>query len=145
MKNILFFCAPSHDSSVRNLVCTSSGGVPTIVGQWLKVVLKRGSLNNAISLMSFCRTMEGVPFMERSSKIASRRCPTTTGSPITTRRFAMLVLLYSSQSADDNDTRTIYNFICHVKTKLRAIWSCIQYYRICMGVAAFSMYIISSM
>jgi len=39
--------------SVRNPVCVDSGGTWAMEGQWLKAALKRGSLNNAISLMSF--------------------------------------------------------------------------------------------
>lgn len=42
-----------RDSSVRNLVCAVFDGALTIEGQWLKAVLKRGSLNNTISLMLF--------------------------------------------------------------------------------------------
>lgn len=40
-------------SSVRNLVCAVLDGALTIEGHWLKAILKRGSLNNTINLMSF--------------------------------------------------------------------------------------------
>lgn len=42
-----------RDSSVRNLVCAVLDGAFTIEGHWFKAILKRGSLNNTINLMSF--------------------------------------------------------------------------------------------
>lgn len=101
----------ARDSSVRNPVCALAVATATAVlrqsrVQWLKAALKRGSLNNAISLMSFGQWREfllwGDPVKLRLAGAYFR--PSATVSPITTREFATLVLLHTLQFADDNDT-----------------------------------------